>query len=158
MKKIIVILILLTAVITLSAETNTRQTEIINFDVTLKTLSALISEGKADTIDPQQLLILEGTVSAREVLNPDKENFSGILELSTGEWEGVENVAIYRCYVQLDGSEFAAMIPVRRSRKPNPLEISLNSRVLILGKYIGYSQDENGNKYPVIQGIKVRKE
>ncbi len=151
MKKFIVAVFLLGSVFTLSAQSN------INFDITLKKISTLVTEGKTDAINPNQFMVIEGTVSAREVLNPDKNKFSAVLELSAGQWEGTEKIDIYHCYVRLDGSEFVPMIPVRRSRKPNPAEIKLNSKVLILAKYLGYNEDEKGNKIPVLQGIKVRK-
>ncbi len=152
MKKFIVAVLFFGSVFTLAAQST------VNFDLTLKKLSLLVTEGKATTINKNQLLVIEGIVSAREILNPDKNNFSAVLELSTGQWIGTEKIDIYRCYIQLDGSKFAAMIPVRRSRKPNPAEIKLNTRILILGRYLGYSEDRKGNKYPVLQGIKVRKE
>ena len=151
MKKFIIAVLLFASVFSLSAQ------NVINFDMTLEKLSTLVAEGKTDTINPNQYMIIGGTVSAREVLNPDKNNFSAVLELSAGQWEGTEKIDIYHCYVQLDGSEFVPMIPVRRSRKPNPAEIKLNSKVLILAKYLGYNEDEKGNKIPVLQGIKVRK-
>ena len=49
------------------------------------------------------------------------------------------------------------MVQAGRSRNPNPAEISLNTRILVLGQYLGYTEDEEGNKYPVIEGYKVRK-
>ena len=159
MRKLFFTTIFFIAVFTLAAQTagenSLNDDSPINFNLTLKSLFEKVAEGH--TISPDKYIVISGTVSAREVLNPDKDNFSGILELSSGEWIATADISLYRCYVQLDGSEFAVMIPVRRSRKPNPAEISLNEKILVLGKYLGYSEDEKGNKYPVIQGIAVRK-
>jgi len=158
MKRITISAVFIITALLASAQTAVKAESPVNFDLTLKKIYKMIESGESNNINPNRFIVISGTVSAREVLNPDKENFSGILELSSGEWLGVEDVAIYKCYVQLEGSEFPSMIPVRRSRKPKPEVIQLNEKILVLGKYLGYSEDENGIKYPVIQGIKIRKE
>ena len=157
MKKITISSLFFVIALLAAAQTNGQIKDPVNFDLTLKDLYLMVKEGNANNIDPDQYVVLSGTVSARQVLNPDKENFAGMLELSSGEWIGVKDVEIYRCYIQLEGSEFSSMIPVRRSRKPKPEEIQLNTKILVLGKYLGYSEDENGNKYPVLKGFKIRK-
>ena len=157
MKRITISALFFIAAVFAAAQTNGQVKDPVNFDLTLKNLYIMVKEGNANNIDPDQYLVINGTVSARQVLNSDKNNFEGILELSSGEWIGVKDVEIYRCYIKLEGSEFASMIPVRRSRKPKPEEIQLNTKILVLGKYLGYSEDENGNKYPVLKGFKIRK-
>ena len=157
MKKYTFILFFLLILLSVSAQTATELETQINFDLSLKDIVFLVESGKSNEIDMNQYIILEGVVSSREVLYADEENFIGMLELSYGEWQGLENVAMYQCFVQLQGLKFATMIPVRRSRTPNPAEISLNTRILVLGRYLGYSEDEEGKKYPVIEGFKVRK-
>ena len=157
MKKITISSLFFVIALLAAAQTNGQIKDPVNFDLTLKDLYLMVKEGNANNIDPDQYVVLSGTVSAKQVLNPDKENFAGMLELSSGEWIGVKDVEIYRCYIQLEGSEFSSMIPVRRSRKPKPEEIQLNTKILVLGKYLGYSEDENGNKYPVLKGFKIRK-
>ena len=157
MKKYTFILLFLLILLSLSAQVATNPETQINFDLSLKDIVLMVESGKSSEIDMNQYIILEGVVSSREVLFADEENFVGMLELSYGEWEGLEDVNMYQCFVQLTGLEFAAAIPARRSRNPNPAEISLNTRILVLGQYLGYSEDENGNKYPVIEGYKIRK-
>ena len=157
MKKYTFILFFLFILLSVSAQTATDLETQINFDLSLKDIVLMVEAGNSSEIDMNQYIILEGVVSSREVLYADEENFVGILELSYGEWQGLEHVAMYQCYVQLQGLEFASMIPVRRSRNPDPAEISLNTRILVLGRYLGYSENEEGKKYPVIEGYKVRK-
>lgn len=157
MEKYTFILLFLFILLSVSAQVMTNSETQINFDLSLKDIVLLVESGKGNEIDMNQYIILEGIVSSREVLFADEENFVGMLELSYGEWEGLEDVNMYKCFVQLTGLEFAAMIPARRSRNPNPAEISLNTRILVLGQYLGYTEDEEGNKYPVIEGYKVRK-
>lgn len=157
MKKYTFILLFLFILLSVSAQVITNSEIQINFDLSLKDIVLLVESGKGNEIDMNQYVILEGVVSSREVLFADEENYVGMLELSYGEWDGLEDVNMYQCFVQLTGLEFSVMIPARRSRNPNPAEISLNTRILVLGQYLGYTEDEEGNKYPVIEGYKVRK-
>ena len=157
MKKYTFLLFFFIIIVSIGAQTSVDLVEQIDFDYSLKDIVLLVENGKSDEIDMGKFIILDGVVSSREVLFADEENFIGILELSYGEWEGLENVAMYNCYVQIQGLEFAPMIPVRRSRNPNPAEIALNTHILVLGRYIGYSEDETGQKYPVVEGVKIRK-
>ena len=157
MKKYTFILFLFFILFSLSAQINDNPDSQINFDLTLKNIVTMVESGNSNNIDMDKYIILDGIVSDRMVLTSDKENFVGMLEISYGEWEGLENVSIYKSLIQIQGLEFASMIPVRRSRKPNPEEITLNTHLLILGKYLGYTEDDSGNKTPVIEGYKLRK-
>lgn len=157
MKKYTFILLFMIILLSLSAQVTTNSEIQINFDLSLKDIVLMVESGRSSEIDMNQYIVLEGVISSREVLFADEENFVGMLELSYGEWDGLENVNMYQCFVQLTGLEFAVMIPARRSRNPNPAELSLNTRILVLGQYLGYREDEGGNKYPVIEGYKIRK-
>lgn len=157
MKKYTFILLFMIILLSLSAQVTTNSEIQINFDLSLKDIVLMVESGRSSEIDMNQYIVLEGVISSREVLFADEENFVGMLELSYGEWDGLENVNMYQCFVQLTGLEFAVMIPARRSRNPNPAELSLNTRILVLGQYLGYKEDEDGNKYPVIEGYKIRK-
>ncbi|MDA3941318.1 MAG: hypothetical protein PF693_18735 [Spirochaetia bacterium] len=157
MKKYIFIFFFLSILFSLSAQVASDLETQLDFDLSLKDLVIMVESNKSNEIDMNQYIILDGVVSAREVLYADEESFVGMFEISYGEWEGLENVTMYKCFVQVQGLEFASMIPVRRSRTPNPAEILLNTHILVMGKYLGYSEDETGQKYPVVEGIKVRK-
>lgn len=157
MKKYTFIFFFLSLIVSLSAQVAADLESQIDFDLSLKDIVLMVESGNSNDIDMNRYIILDGSVSGREVLFADEENFIGMFEISYGEWEGLENVVMYKCLVQVQGLEFASMIPVRRSRTPNPAEVALNTHILVLGKYLGYSEDESGQKYPVIEGIKVRK-
>jgi hypothetical protein len=157
MKKYTFILLFALILSGLSAQASTDQELQINFDLSLKDIVLMVESGQISEIDMNQYIILDGVVSDRQVLFSDEENYVGVFEISYGEWEGLESVGMYKCYVQIQGLEFASMIPARRSRTPNPLEILLNTHILVLGKYLGYSEDEGGRKFPVIEGFKIRK-
>ena len=157
MKKYTFILFFLSITFSLSAQMTTDLETQIDFDLSLKDIVLMVESGNSNDIDMNRYILLDGVVSGREVLFADEENFVGMLEISYGEWEGLENISMYKCFIQVQGLEFAGMIPVRRSRTPNPAEIELNTHILVLGRYLGYSEDEAGGKYPVIEGIKVRR-
>ncbi|RKX88285.1 MAG: hypothetical protein DRP58_00760 [Spirochaetes bacterium] len=157
MKKYTFIFFFLIIIFSLSAQVATDFEAQLDFDLSLKDIVIMVDSGKSNEIDMNQYIILDGIVSAREVLAADEESFLGMFEISYGEWEGLESVVMYKCFIQVQGLEFASMIPVRRSRKPNPAEISLNTHILVLGRYLGYTEDEDGKKIPVIEGYKVRK-
>jgi|GEM_PF-1384589 len=125
-------------------------------EIDLKTLYLSVNSSQPPEINQNQTLAIDGTVSAREILQPAEEGFIGLLELTVGEWEGLESVEVYRCYVQLEGDRFADMIPAGRTRETSPIEIPLNTKVLVFGTYIGYSEDAQGNRYPVVLGNAVR--
>ena len=80
-----------------------------------------------------------------------------IVGLVGGEWIGVEKVVRFECVLQLIGPEFAKAIPARRSRNPNPAEITLNSRILVVAKALGLRAREDGTFVPVLQAVAIRK-
>lgn len=125
-------------------------------DLTLQQLFRMVNEPRPEPIDQDSFLVISGVVSAREVLQPSDMGFIGLLELTIGEWQGTESVSKYRCYVQLEGERFSSLIPSGRSRNPDPREIPLNQPVLVFGNYIGFSEDGQGIRYPVLLGHGVR--
>ena len=157
MKNYTFIILYLIITFGLSAQTPIDLETHLDFNISLKDIVLMVESGNSSEIDMNRYIVLDGVVSGREVLFSDEENFIGMFELSYGEWEGLENIVMYKCFVQVQGLEFASMIPVRRSRTPNPAEIALNTNILVLGRYLGYTEDEDGGKIPVIEGSRVRK-
>ncbi|MBN1687009.1 MAG: hypothetical protein JW852_10160 [Spirochaetales bacterium] len=129
---------------------------IIDFATTLRELDQIAQSGNQDAL-PSKFVIIDGVVSAREVLNPDTADYVGQLNLVSGEWIGVERVVRYECILLLVGPEFASAIPARRSRSANPNEIELNTRVLAVAEAIGLYQLEDGTIVPVLQAHHIRK-
>ena len=128
---------------------------IVDFRITLKELSSAAESGQITEI-PGWFYIVDGAVASRAIVQGDRDNFIGELEVVSGEWVGVEAALMYSCIVQLVGSEFYAAIPARRSRRANPAEIALNSRVLIVGKLTGLRDIGNGKILPVLRAFHVR--
>ncbi len=125
-------------------------------EMDLKELFLTVNSPDAASVDQEAIFALDGVVSAREILQPSEAGFIGLLELTIGEWQGLESVTAYRCYIQLEGERFSALIPEGRQRNPDPREIPLNASVIAFGRYIGYSEDADGARYPVLLGEAVR--
>ena len=128
----------------------------VDFTISLGELQDAAATGDPNTL-PSRFVIIEGAVASRVVVNSDRNDYVGEIELVGGEWVGVESVVRYRCFLLLVGPEFASAIPVRRSRTPNPAEIALNSRILVIAKAIGLRPMEDGTHVPVLQVYAVRK-
>jgi hypothetical protein len=130
---------------------------IVDTETGLKELFLALNTPEGGEIDPELIYVIEGVVSAREILQPAEMGFIGLLEITKGEWQGLDDVVAYRCYVELEGAWFEPLIPAGRQRNPGPREIPLTSRVLVFGTYLGYSGGEDGGvRYPFLQGQAVR--
>ena len=130
--------------------------QIVAFDLTLERLAAQVRAGDVSGIPKDRYLAIDGVVSSRQLVNEAEEDYLGILELSSGDWVGGEDLRVYRCYVQLRGPEFFGTVPKPRSREKSPNEIPLHAHVLLVGRYLGYGQDQGGNRFPVLQAVDYR--
>jgi hypothetical protein len=129
----------------------------LSADYTLDILASRVREGRVSGIPKDKYIMIEGVVSSRQLIQPGEEDFFGILEISSGTWSGGEDLEMYRCYFQLRGSEFAGTIPEARSRSSSPNEIPLHSHLIAFGRYLGYGEDAEGNRFPVLQAVRIRK-
>jgi|GEM_PF-1038484 len=155
MKKCILFFFLIViTVLTVSGESKKDFDSIVDFSLTFKDLFEEVNRGKS--IDSDRYIVIDGSITARIVLNKEEENFSAELEVVNGNWKGLEEVEIYKCIVVLKGTDFFKRIPVKRSRKKLPNEIELNSRVLIVGKIVSVRKDDDGILIPVLEAIYVR--
>ncbi|MCF7949913.1 MAG: hypothetical protein K9M94_15100 [Spirochaetia bacterium] len=130
--------------------------EVVAFDLTLDRLAAQVEAGDTGAIPKDRYLMINGIVSSRQLVNEDEQEYLGILELSSGEWVDGEELHLYRLYAQLRGPQFFGTVPKPRSRESSANEIPLHSHVLLIGRYLGYGQDEQGNRFPVLQAVEVR--
>ena len=129
---------------------------VIDFTTTLGDLDQIASQGDPNAL-PTRFIIIDGAVASRIVINSDAANFVGELQIVSGEWIGVETVVRYECILVLEGPDFASAIPARRSRRANPKEIGLNTRILAVAKAIGLHEREDGTRIPVLQAYYIRK-
>jgi hypothetical protein len=127
---------------------------VVDFSVTLKTLSAA-ADGKAP-LPGGRMLLLSGTVSGVSILSKDEATFRVRIELITGEWVGLEDVKSYACYVEFAGPEFFAVFPARPPRTATPGIVTLNSRVMVIGAAQDITTTPLGEKRVRVQGAYIR--
>lgn len=129
---------------------------VVDFGTTIRELSIAAAAGDTEAL-PDRLVIIDGSVASRLVIDGHAASYVGQIELVGGEWIGVEDVVTYRCYLLLKGPQFSHAIPARRSRTKHPDEIDLNSRILVVGKLLGIFDLEDGTTVPVLDVFHIRK-
>jgi hypothetical protein len=127
---------------------------VIDFSVTLKTLATAADSGAP--IPAGRTVLLSGTVSDVNVLNKDRAGFKVQIELISGEWIGLEDVKSYSCYVEFTGTEYFTMFPARPPREARRDLITLNSRVLVVGRVVAVGATPMGAKRVVVDGVYIR--
>jgi hypothetical protein len=129
---------------------------VVDFDISIRELALAAAEENMEAL-PDKLVIIDGTVASRLLIDGNPETYVGQLELVGGEWIGVEDVVTYRCYLLLEGPRFANAIPARRSRTKNPAEIEMNTRIMVVGEFLGLFDLPNGTTVPVLNAVYIRK-
>jgi hypothetical protein len=127
---------------------------IIDFSVTLKSLATAAANGSP--IPRGQVVLLSGTVSDVNILNKDPAGYKVRLELITGEWIGLEDVKSYTCYVDFSGADYARLIPARPPREASRNLVTLNSRVVVIGRVVGMTTAALGGKEVLVDGAFIR--
>jgi hypothetical protein len=135
--------------------------QVLSLDWNLERLSSSVSSGRVQQIPKDKYLLIEGIVSTRQVVQGEEENYFAILELSSGKWDEGQQLSMYRCYFRLEGPQFYGLVPTGRgssgSDGENSQEIPLHAHVLAIGTYLGYGQDNQGNRFPVLKALEVRR-
>jgi len=127
---------------------------VIDLSVTLKTLATAADSGAS--IPAGRTVLLSGTVSDVNILNKDPAGFKVRIELITGEWIGTEDVKSYYCYVEFTGSEYFKIFPGRPPRNANRDLVTLNSRVLVVGRVVSVGVTPLGEKRALVDGAYIR--
>ena len=154
-KKLLVGIVFLGISLHIFGQTEEEFNQIIDFDVTIRSLAIAASGEDMESL-PDRLVLIDGTVVSRLVIDANADTYVGQIELIGGEWIGVEEVVMYRCLLLLEGPKFANAIPARRSRTKHPDEIDLNSRILVVGSLLGLFDMEDGTTVAVLDAIHVR--
>ena len=127
---------------------------IIDFSVTLKSLSVAAESGSP--LPQGKTVLLSGTVSDVNIVNKDPADFHVRLELITGEWIGLDEVKSYTCYVDFAGVDYARLIPARPPRESSRDLVTLNSRVVVIGRVVGITSSALGGKEALVDGAFIR--
>ena len=127
---------------------------VVDFSITLKDLAA-VAEGH-ESLPSGKMVIINGTVSDVNVVNKEEGSFLVRIELITGEWIGTEDVKSYSCYIDFAGPQYFKVFPERPPRTPVAGVISINSRVIVVGRPVEVTQTPMGEKRVLVQGFFVR--
>jgi hypothetical protein len=128
----------------------------VDFSTSIETLYRSMQEDPQATIDSTKSVILDGVVASVTVVDPSEQSFQAFVELVSGEWEGLEDVELYRTYVRV-GPDFYNRISTRQNRRPSGEVIEQNSRVLVAGNIVGYLPDQTSSALiPAVDGFHIR--
>ena len=127
---------------------------VIDVSVTLKSLAVAAESGSP--VPAGKTVLLSGTVSDVNILDKDPATFKVRLELITGEWIGLEDVKSYTCYVDFSGADFSRLIPARPPREANRDLVTLNSRVIVIGRVVGVTATALGGRQVLVDGAFIR--
>ena len=136
------------------AQTRAAFDRIVDFSVTLKTVSAAAA-GEA-ALPANRLLLLEGSISEIVVLDNRPGTWKVRVELMAGEWIGVDEVRGYRCWVTFAGPGYADVFPAEVPDEPTPDYLPLHSRVLVLARALSPAVTPLGEKVMTVEGLAVR--
>ncbi len=78
------------------------------------------------------------------------------IQIIAGEWIGLEDVKSYTCYVDFSGSQYASVFPARPPAVAKPGVVTLNSRVLVVGRPVSLVTSPDGSPTVLVEGIHVR--
>jgi len=161
MKKLIfsLCILVLSGVLSLAALDGDSFNAAVDFPVTLEDLCNFVESQPAEVIQSvagqDRIFLIMGVVDARTIVPTENDEFLGEIEIVTGQWQGLEEVKMFRAVTRFQGQQFAGMIPARRSRNANPNEIPLNVTVLEAVKLVG-TREYSGTVIPVLEGLNIR--
>ncbi len=127
---------------------------VVDFSVTLKTLSQA-ADGTVPLPD-SRMVLLSGTVSSVTILDKEEPSFKARIELITGEWIGTEDVKAYTCYVDFSGRGFFSTFPSRPPAQPQPGVVVQNLRVLVVARAVSIVTTPLGEKRVLLEGAYIR--
>jgi hypothetical protein len=137
-----------------NAQTRAAFDKIVDFSVTLKTLSA--AAAGETTLAASRLFLLEGSVSEIVVLDDRPQYYKVRGELMAGEWIGVDAVRGYRCWVTFAGPEYAEVFPAEVPDEPSSDYLPLHTRALVLARLVGPAVTPLGETVMSLEGLAAR--
>ena len=132
---------------------------LLDFSLTTAGLSELVAAGKFDQIDPERLLILNGTVASTLVFDENPETYLALVELVDARWDGPASISVHRVYVLLEGPAFAPRLPARVPAEAGPDLIAPNRQLLVIARFEGVADDLRDPylpPVPVVLAIAIR--
>lgn len=130
----------------------------VDGETTLEDISDALNELGPDAVDPTRIYILTGQVAAVTYLDPtpDPALFWVELEIVGGRWDGLEDVEIFRAFVNVYDPFYAEIIPQRPPRDADGRLVVAGRQVLISGLYLDAAPLDDGSLAPVFQALTIR--
>lgn len=129
---------------------------VFDFDMTLRNFSEADSNDRVELAEKERFYLLEGAIASISVANPDPADYMVEVELINGQWDGLEDVEMYKGFVVFLGPQYTKIFPRRVPRNPGPEIIQANSHILVLSTLYGYTTIDD-EVLPVFIGHKLRK-
>jgi hypothetical protein len=129
----------------------------VDFSITLKELNELIEKGYTHTAPTQKFIILSGTISNISILDETQSGYLVEIELTGGEWIGVEQVISYHVLIRFSGYDFQKYFNKERGAQAPEEKIEANSSVLIVAKVLTTTSTRSREKVWLLEGYYVRK-
>ena len=129
---------------------------VVDFSVTLKALAGTDEAAARAYGLKSRYLLLDGTVTAIQFLEPEEEGFQAQVELVAGEWIGLEEVRSYRCYVLFQGRRFFRLLPRRAPRNPDASVIVPNDRILVVARAPRLVQEQGAEPVWLLEAVHAR--
>ncbi len=126
--------------------------QILDYTVTIKSLSAGVDQGIYEA--EQKFVVLDGTYS--ELFQADVETGEVYIEVATGEWIGLEDVESYHCLIRFTGAEYVELFPARAGRNTREDAILKGARMLIICLPLGVVELADGRLMWLLDGIYYR--
>jgi hypothetical protein len=122
--------------------------KVLDVSLDLKGIVRLVESPHFHPSTYKKYVLFDGSISAITILASDPEQFTAELEVVNGEWEGTEQIHLYRAFVYVQGPEYASVLSST---------IQLNDAVIIVGSIEEVYTDEQGNRYPILLAVAIRK-
>ncbi len=130
----------------------------VDGDITLEEITDALNAAGPDAVDPTRIYLLTGQVAAVTYLDPtpDPAVFWVELEIVGGRWDGLENVRIFRAFVNVYDPFYAELIPETPPRDSSEGLVVAGTEVLISALYLDATPLDDGNLAPIFQALTIR--
>jgi len=137
------------------AQTLQQFDNVVDIKTTLESLSKDAANQSISTNG--KLVILNGVAESIQNLSTDPKQFYAMIELVGGKWHGLQSVSLYRCYVLVQGAQFAPQILLHPQNNPPANAVGANSQLMVVGDVKGIVAAPDGTNVPVVQALYIRK-
>lgn len=126
----------------------------VNFSLSLPRLHSGINRSPERIMG--QTVLIDGVVSSITHYGTDETDFLVLVELVSADWDGLEEINLYRAYV-LFGPDFMDEFPLQPGRDPGPRVVPANAHILVAGQVTQAVGEEDGSTTAVVEAYHLRR-